>query len=230
MLNMRIGWGSFMKIENIKLFTSEFEETFQFYEEILECPVRMINQEAFTVEIGETHLCFQQTDDDVQPFYHFAIDIPYNHFYDMKQHYQNILFLLMEDGKHTTYFESFVAHSFYFQDPSGNVVELIARISNITDDPEFSRISEIGFVCNETTEVFEALSKYHLNTYENQTFLPDDLNFIGDHYDDSFILLTPEDNKWLFSDQFSEAHPMCIQTNEFMLTLDNQAQWHLNEL
>src|SRR5699024_8409215 len=84
--------------------------------------------------------------------------------------------------------------------------------------------------CNETTEVFEALSKYHLNTYENQTFVPDDLNFIGDHYDDSFILLTPEDNKWLFSDQFSEANPMCIQTNEFKLTLDNQAQWHLNEL
>ena len=119
MLNMRIGWDLFMKIENIKLFTSEFEETFQFYEEILECPVRMISQEAFTVEIGETHLCFQQTNDDVQPFYHFAIDIPYNHFYDMKQYYQNILFLLMEDGKHTTYFESFVAHSFYFQDPSG---------------------------------------------------------------------------------------------------------------
>ena len=51
MLNMRIGWDLFMKIENIKLFTSEFEETFQFYEEILECPVRMISQEAFTVEI-----------------------------------------------------------------------------------------------------------------------------------------------------------------------------------
>lgn len=230
MLNMRIGWGSFMKIENIKLFTSEFEKTFQFYEEILECPVWMIGQEAFTVKIGETHLCFQQANDDVQPFYHFAIDIPYNHFFDMKQHYQNILFLLMEDGQHTTYFESFVAHSFYFQDPSGNVVELIARISNITDEPEFSRISEIGFVCNETKAVFEALSKFHLNTYEKQPFAPHDLNFIGDHYDDSFILLTPEDNKWLFSDQFSESHPMCIQTNEFKLSMDNQAQWHLNKL
>ena len=42
-----------MKIENIKLFTSEFEKTFQFYEEILECPVWMIGQEAFTVKIGD---------------------------------------------------------------------------------------------------------------------------------------------------------------------------------
>jgi catechol 2,3-dioxygenase-like lactoylglutathione lyase family enzyme len=224
---MRIGWDSFMKIESIKLFTSELAETFQFYEETLECPVRMINEETFVVEIGETHLYFQQSDEDVQPFYHFAIDIPYNHFYDMKQHYQNILFLLMEDGAHATYFESFIAHSFYFHDPSGNVVELIARISNITDEPEFSRISEIGFVCNEANEVFEALSKYYLNTYENQPFIAEDLNFIGDTRDDSFILLTPENNKWLFSEKMSESYPITIQTSEFELSMDQQDQWHL---
>src|SRR5699024_9039792 len=127
-------------------------------------------------------------------------------------------------------FESFVAHSFYFPKPSGNVVRLIARISNITDEPEISRISEIGFVCNDTKAVFKLLSKFDLNTYETQLFVRHDLNFLDDHDDDSVIILTPEDNKWLFSDQFSESHPMCIQTNEFKLSMDNQSQWHLNKL
>jgi len=60
--------------------------------------------------------------------------------------------------------------------------------------------------------VFEALSKYYLNTYENQPFIAEDLNFIGDTRDDSFILLTPENNKWLFSEKMSESYPITIQT------------------
>src|SRR5699024_2307722 len=84
-----------MKFESITLLTSELEETLQFYEETLECPVQVIDQQSFIVQIGETELRFEASNDERQPFYHFAIDIPYNHFYDMKLHYQNILFLLM---------------------------------------------------------------------------------------------------------------------------------------
>ena len=73
----------------------------------------------------------------------------------------------------------------------------------------------------------EALSKYYLNTYENQPFIAEDLNFIGDTRDDSFILLTPENNKWLFSERMSESYPITIQTSEFELSMDQQDQWHL---
>jgi len=228
LLNTGIGWGVHMKFESITLLTSELEETLQFYEETLECPVQVIDQQSFIVQIGETELRFEASNDERQPFYHFAIDIPYNHFYDMKRHYQNILFLLMEDGQHTTYFESFVAHSLYFYDPSGNIVELIGRVSNMTDEPEFSRISEIGFVCNETTDVYQALRNQTLTTHENHQFNPKDLTFMCDFYDESYILLTPEYKKWFFSEKESVAFPIVIKTQNFKLSYDSNHQWHLN--
>lgn len=221
------GWDIHMKFESITLCTSELEETLQFYEETLECPVEVINQDTFIVQIGETQLQFCRSEEVVQPYYHFAIDIPYNHFYDMKEHYQNILFLLMEDGHHTTYFESFIAHAVYFNDPSGNIVELIARVSNITDEPEFSRISEIGFVCNETNAIYQALSDYKIETFEHAHFEPYALNFLGDTSDESYILLTPEDRRWSFSEKHSIAYPIDIKTETFHLSYDTRHQWHL---
>lgn len=222
-----MGWDEYMKFESITLLTSNFDETLQFYDETLECPVQVINQDTFIVHIGETELQFMKSTDLSQPYYHFAIDIPYNHFYDMKDHYQNILFLLMENKQHTTYFESFVAHSVYFNDPSGNIVELIARVSNMTEEPEFSRISEIGFVCNDTESIYQALAQYHLETHEQKQFVPDALNFLGDTRDESFILLTPEDRRWFFSEKTSTAFPIEIKTQQFYLTYDHFQQWHL---
>lgn len=219
-----------MKFKNVTLLTSELEETLQFYEETLECPVQVLDHDSFIVQIGETQLHFQKSEEINQPFYHFAIDIPYNHFYDMKQHYQNILFLLMEDGQHTTYFESFVAHSLYFNDPSGNIVELIARVSNMTDDPEFSRISEVGFVCNELDDVYQALINHHLTTHEARSFSPEGLNFMCDSDDECYILLTPENKKWIFSDKASTAFPIAIETQDFKLTYDDKHQWSLVSL
>lgn len=221
------GWDMHMKFESITLLTSELEETRQFYEETLECRVEIIDQESFMVEIGETELHFRYAHDINQPYYHFAIDIPYNHFFEMKNHYQNILFLLMEDKQHTTYFEAFVAHSVYFNDPSGNIVELIARISNMTEEPEFSRISEIGFVCNDTESVYQALTQYQLETHEQKQFVPDALNFLGDKRDESFILLTPEHRRWFFSEKTSSAFPIEIKTQQFDLIYDHFQQWHL---
>ncbi|WP_436862272.1 hypothetical protein [Staphylococcus caeli] len=219
-----------MKFESITLLTSEFEDTLQFYEEILECPVISMNANMFTVQIGETALQFCRTTDNEQPHYHFAIDIPYNHFYDIKAHFQNILFLSMENGQHSAYFEAFTAHAIYFNDPSGNIVELIARVSNMTDEPEFCRISEIGFVCNESQKVYQALLDYNITTYQDAAFSPQHLNFLGDKEEESYILLTPEGRRWYFSDKNAEAYPITIQTQTFCLSYDADDQWHLSSI
>ncbi|SCS43268.1 hypothetical protein [Staphylococcus caeli] len=219
-----------MKFESITLLTSEFEDTLQFYEEILECPVISEDADMFTVQIGETQLQFCRTTDSNQPFYHFAIDIPYNHFYDIKAYFQNILFLSMEDGQHSTYFEDFAAHAMYFNDPSGNIVELIARVSNMNDEPEFSRISEIGFVCNDVHTIYQALTNYNLTTHQNAPFAPQQLNFLGDTQDESYILLTPAGRRWYFSDNSAETHPITIQTQAFRLSYDADDQWHLTSV
>lgn len=222
--------GDPMKFEQITLLTSNFTETMQFYDEILECPVQKINEDCFNVEIGESTLVFQRTNELMQPYYHFAIDIPYNYFYDMKQHFQNILFLLMEEGKHSVYYESFIAHSMYFNDPSGNIVELIARATNITDEPEFSRISEMSFVCNDSTTLYEALLNYSVSTHNDTKFNPRELNFVGDAKDENYILITPEQRKWLFSDKMSLAFPITITTEQFQLSYNTKNQWKLHSL
>lgn len=226
-LNLREWMGDPMKFEQITLFTSNFSETMQFYDEILECPMLEVNIDYFKVKIGETTLCFQRTKDNIQPYYHFAIDIPYNYFYEMKQHFQNILFLLMEDGKHSVYCESFVAQSMYFNDPSGNIVELIARASNITDEPEFTRVSEMSFVCNDLDTLYPALLNYNVTVHNGEPFNSNQLNFIGDMNDESYLLLTPEQRKWLFSDKLSQAHPLTIRTDQFELSYAIDNNWIL---
>lgn len=219
-----------MKFDSITLLTSEFEDTLQFYEEILECPIISIDANMFTVQIGETVLQFCRTADNEQPYYHFAIDIPYNHFHDIKAHFQNILFLSMENGQHSAYFEAFTAHAIYFNDPSGNIVELIARVSNMSDEPKFCRISEIGFVCNKNQSVYQALSTYNITTHQGATFSPHHLNFLGDPEEESYILLTPEGRRWYFSDKNAKPFPITIQTQAFRLSYDKDDQWHLTSI
>ncbi|WP_251517215.1 MULTISPECIES: hypothetical protein [Staphylococcus] len=216
-----------MKLKSITLFTANLVDTFHFYKDTLECPVQIINAMAFKVTIGETQLLFQKSHEMNQPFYHFAIDIPYNHFNEMKRHYLNILFLLTEKGQHTATFDTFYAHSFYFNDPSGNVVELIARNSNISDYAQFIRISEIGFVCNDLLNVYAALSDYHLQTVNHAYPTAENFNFIGDSQDESYIILTSEEKKWDFSDQSSKAYPIKIETTRFTLSYINE-QWFID--
>ncbi|SUM35167.1 Uncharacterised protein [Staphylococcus gallinarum] len=47
-----------MKFEQITLFTSNFSETMQFYDEILECPMLEVNVDYFKVKIGENYFMF----------------------------------------------------------------------------------------------------------------------------------------------------------------------------
>ena len=47
-----------MKFEQITLFTSNFSETMQFYDEILECPMLEVNVDYFKVKLGKLLYAF----------------------------------------------------------------------------------------------------------------------------------------------------------------------------
>ena len=93
---------------------------------------------------GKSKLIFEETDIDVNPYYHFAFNIPSNKFEEafewMKQ---KVELLWLEDYK--SYIADFVnwhAKSFYFLDPAGNILELIARFDlNDTVEEKFSSIA-----------------------------------------------------------------------------------------
>jgi catechol-2,3-dioxygenase len=68
-----------MLLKEIKLQTNHLPPLFHFYKEILDLPVKYENG-SITVTAGKSVLIFEETDADVDPFYHFAFNIPSNKF------------------------------------------------------------------------------------------------------------------------------------------------------
>lgn len=92
-------------------------------------------------------------DDEMDPSYHFAIDIPRNQLEKAAAWLSERVDLLKFDGKTEVEHSNWNATSLYFHDPQGNIVEVIAR-HNLENDREglfspesFLRISEIGWPC-----------------------------------------------------------------------------------
>ena len=62
-----------------------------------------------------------------RPYYHFAFNIQSNMFNKAKSWVKEKVSLNLEDGEDEADFSHLPAHSLYFYDPSGNVVEYILR-------------------------------------------------------------------------------------------------------
>src|SRR5450755_2630110 len=126
-----------MLLKEIKLQTNHLPPLFHFYKEILDLPVKYENG-SITVTAGKSVLIFEETDADVDPFYHFAFNIPSNKFEEGFQWMKGKSDLLWLEG-YRSYIADFVnwnAKSFYFLDPAGNILELIARfdLNDIVDE------------------------------------------------------------------------------------------------
>ena len=123
-------------------------------------------QEALTVRAGGTMITFAPASrEGTEPFYHFAFNIPHNALRAARR-WQLERTPLVEwpaDKSDPAYpndvrhFRSWNAHSVFFWDPAGNIVEYIARhdLKNPSADPErFSSedilyASEIAFVVDD---------------------------------------------------------------------------------
>lgn len=119
-------------------------------------------------------------------------------------------------------FPNWWAKSIYFFDPSGNIVELIARgaISPAGNAPLFSAnsllgISEIGIVTDDVLALQNWLSTIHgLTSFVRQ---PDSDTFsvMGD--DEGLLLLVPPGREWYMGRFAADKHPVA-------LTLDNKGK------
>ncbi|WP_035185862.1 VOC family protein [Alteribacter aurantiacus] len=140
-----------MKINQINLFTNQLNEMISFYRDVLELNVINESAQTFTVEVGTTSLVFEQVEDS-KPFYHFAMNIPENKFEEAKDWIQSKIQLNTENDSDEVFFETWNAHAIYFEDPSGNIVEFIARhnlnnaVNHRFSSDDLISISEIGVV------------------------------------------------------------------------------------
>ncbi|GEN82731.1 hypothetical protein SLU01_10430 [Sporosarcina luteola] len=214
-------------IKSATLYTNNIKALRRFYGNVLELDLTDSAPEHFTVRFGESHLTFKHTE---QPaFYHFAINIPGNQFSMMKYWITDRLTLNREEGRDEVYFPSFDADSMYFEDPAGNIVELIGRrkrdlFGDLTKE-SFLNISEMSITTPHVVEVGDQLQDLGIPLRNGTEVEPNELNFLG--RGDTFMVLVPPGRRWYFSKKISETFPLEMTWNDEVIKLDGEGKLEL---
>lgn len=187
-----------MKIKEIVLYTNLLDKMRSFYHEILELETINNEENSITVKTQFTDLVFKQTSEIKNPFYHFAINIPENQFKQSKEWVKKRTDLIKLKGADEFDFISWNANSFYFYDPSGNIVEFIAR-HNLKNgsDKNFSgqsllNVSEIGMPAYDVKILYDIAYK----NFNTPVFSGDMKNFCAAGDDEGLFIIVPEGRKW----------------------------------
>lgn len=208
-----------MLLKEIRLKTNHLSALHNFYKEVLELPTVYSSEKSIIVTAGKSQLIFEETNNPGNPFYHFAFNIPSNKFEEAFQWMKTKLELLWLDD-YKSYIANFVnwnAKSFYFIDPAGNILELIARFDlNDTVDENFScahirNVSEIGLVFpvkSFDSDVNKLLEQYPLSYFDKQPPVP---YFRAVGNDEGLFVIVPENRVWFSTKNImSQIFPMTI--------------------
>ncbi len=201
-------------IAEIRMKSDRVEELRQFYEEALELPVKL-DSDKLTVEAGTTRLIFSATDHpaDKEPFYHYAFNIPENKIEAARQWQKERTQLLRLGKKEVIHFSGVNAHSVYFNDPAGNIVEYIARhdLKNSASG-EFSAkdilyASEIGLVVDDVGQTVREIKDSLGFEYFKGGYRSDSFTAVGDAH--ALLILVKRDRLW-YPDkkQAAKVHPV----------------------
>ncbi|MGW8440007.1 VOC family protein [Paenibacillus sp. S33] len=158
----------------------------------------------FTVYMGYTQVVFKKADDRFlaqygKPYYHIAINIPENTFAEVKKKISSQISLIKEDNEDEVFFDFWNSHSFYFEDPSGNIVEFIARhnMKNQTDYPfsmkDLIGVGEVGTVSKNVPNAVKKLNELGIPNFgeSSENFAP-----IGDEH--GLFIVVHKGREWFF--------------------------------
>ena len=179
----------------------------KFYTVGLGLPLITEQADQFMIRAGETTIRFVQVKQDgAAPFYHFAFNIPENKIvkareWQLRRTELSATPTHMIDEKFPKdirHFQNWNAHSIFFWDPAGNLVEYIARhdLENRADGDFTSKdllcASEIAFIVDDADDIADELkSSFSLNQYRGG-----DANFraIGD--ENGLLLVIKKGRVW----------------------------------
>lgn len=208
-----------MNIEHVTMYASNFEATKQFYENTLRFPFISITHDRFTFKAGQTTVTFVKAPLAVQPFYHFAFDMPANQFEEAKAWTKEKITLAREQGNDEVYFEGIDAKSIYFEDPAGNIVEFICRFTDAkaSEQPftaaSLQKMSEMSIVVPNKLDALHLLEGIAVFERDYQEVFADDLSFMGERKDATYLLFVNEGRTWFFSNKKSTTFPVDITLN-----------------
>jgi D-alanyl-D-alanine carboxypeptidase len=160
------------------------------------------------IVVGETRLRFDVDEGDA--FYHFALLVPGDRF-DAALAWGRERVELLGD---VFEFENWDAEAFYFHDPAGNIVELIAhhgleengRSGGFTA-AELLGFSELGIVGDKAQQL-RRLESRGLSLWDGTMDEPDRLAFVGEK--GRTVILAPPGRGWLPTGRQAEPHPVAF--------------------
>ncbi|HSR50154.1 MAG TPA: glyoxalase/bleomycin resistance/dioxygenase family protein [Acidobacteriota bacterium] len=146
----------------------------EFYHQRLGLPVVKEDSRLLTIQAGETPLTFvHRPQGSDRPFYHFAFNIPENKVLQARRWQMERSSLIpipprLRDPDFpddVVHFRNWNAHSVFFLDPAGNVVEYIGRhdldnaASGSFSSQDILYASEIGLIVDDVRQMSEHLKK-----------------------------------------------------------------------
>lgn len=200
-----------MNIRNITLRSHLIEELSEFYGNLLNMNVTS-EIDCITIKPGNSTLKFESETSSSEPFYHFAFNIPENQLDEAIKWLEGKVDLIPLDGETIFDFKAWDAHSIYFYDPAGNIVEFIARHRlNNSSDKTFSgksilSISEMGMPVKKVKPFFQML----YDDLSLPLFTGDLKTFTAAGDDEALLIIVPEERKWFPDCPRAEIFPIDI--------------------
>ncbi len=206
----------YLNINQVILKTKRLEEMKKFYRDILELPIEIVTNGSFKIKFGLTIVEFTNVHEAEEPFYHFAFDIPKNQFQAAKEWVKQKVTLLKEEDQDEVYFASIKANSLYFEDPSGNIVEFIARLDNPSTHVPFTaaniiKMSEISLVVKDKVQAAKQLRELSIVERDGEEVTNDNtLSFMTKGDLPVYLLLVNPKRRWFFSNKVATVFPLDI--------------------
>ncbi len=151
-----------MKIKELRLYTSNLVEQFEFYSNVLKFEVLNKTSKKCSFRVGKSMLTFIHKINTAP--YHFAFNIPSNKENEALNWLKKRVEILSFEGNEIVNFKSWNAKAIYFYDKDFNIVEFIARKNlNENSSTDFSSasifdISEIGMPTNNIEATYNELN------------------------------------------------------------------------
>lgn len=198
-------------ILSLRLRTRKLAKLREFYVEGLGLRLSSAGSGSITFAAGGTEIEFVAVDEG-EPFYHIALNIPENKLGAAKRWVTPIAPLLKGPAGSDEYdFRSWNAQSVYFNDPAGNILELIARhdLPN-SRDGEFTvadilYASEIGIVVDDVPAYVAAVEE-NLGLLPFRGSVSGEFAALGD--DHRLLIVSKRGRAWLGGDAAAQVFAM----------------------
>jgi catechol-2,3-dioxygenase len=228
---MQIRWwaseGGIMKILELELRTKKLDIMLNFYHHRLGFQLVEQNEDRFSIMIGITKLTFIEALMDENPFYHYAINIPENKVCEALEWFERKVNITKDEGEKIIHFTSWNSHAFYFDDPDGNIIEIIGRhnLKNpITANPfsleSIIAIDEIGVPTNDVMGTLSILKQeFGLPNWRDP--YPE---FATVGSEEGLFIVVKKGRVWYMSEQAADLFPLTItflHDKDKAITLEN---------